>query len=308
MESDICMFECLPDSLILAVFQHLPVKSLCICSAVCKRWKKISHDPSLWRTVDLRSCPCDLKSLKILMKAHFQSSLRCLKLQGFQKNCKSPVKWDFKIISNKILEDLSVKCPNLNKLHLKFVNIHHIDGNKLMSSLVHLSIRGCMWTPNWFCGLQNQIPNLQTLNLSNTSRVDDFDIKDISAFRFLKKLYINFCYRVTDTGLRTVCDNLSHLETFEFSKITCTDSGIYYLANSSLQLKTVNVAHCTMLSGECLLELLQKKLSLKWINISYCTLSPHKLELLSQCREDVLLYGQSRLSEYKDENIYNKSL
>ncbi|XP_014768662.1 F-box/LRR-repeat protein 12 [Octopus bimaculoides] len=300
MASEPCLFAWLPDSLILMIFQNLPVKSLCICAAVCRRWKKIANDPVLWRTVDIRSYSCDLKALKILMKAHFQSSLQCLKLQGFRRNSRRPIKWNCKVISNKVLEDLRNKCPNLNNLSLKSVNIHHIDGNKLMPSLIHLTIKSCMWTPNWFCGLQNQIPNLQTLNLSMTTRVDDLDMKDISAFRFLKKLYINYCYRVTDNGLKTVCDNLTHLETFEFSKVSCTDSGIYYIANSLLMLQNVNVAHCTMLSGKSLEELLRKKQSLKWINVSYCTLNPHELELLSQCREDVLVYRQSKLAEFLD--------
>ena len=41
--------QMLPDELGLLVFAHLSWESLVTCSTVCKRWRRLSDDPSLWR-------------------------------------------------------------------------------------------------------------------------------------------------------------------------------------------------------------------------------------------------------------------
>lgn len=42
-------FGVLPDELLLAVFQFLPLETLLTCENVCKHWRKIARDTTLWR-------------------------------------------------------------------------------------------------------------------------------------------------------------------------------------------------------------------------------------------------------------------
>lgn len=41
------------DELILAVFRWLPKFMLARCAQVCRRWKRLAFDESLWRRLDL---------------------------------------------------------------------------------------------------------------------------------------------------------------------------------------------------------------------------------------------------------------
>ncbi|KAK2554647.1 S-phase kinase-associated protein 2, partial [Acropora cervicornis] len=43
----------LSDEIILSVFQHLPKKTIVKCAQVCKHWKRLAYDESLWRCVDM---------------------------------------------------------------------------------------------------------------------------------------------------------------------------------------------------------------------------------------------------------------
>ncbi|XP_013194048.1 F-box/LRR-repeat protein 7 [Amyelois transitella] len=44
-------FKTLPDELIISIFKLLPLDSLLACEEVCKRWKKLAQDASIWRSI-----------------------------------------------------------------------------------------------------------------------------------------------------------------------------------------------------------------------------------------------------------------
>ncbi|XP_062455263.1 S-phase kinase-associated protein 2 [Rhea pennata] len=46
-------WDALPDELLLAVFAYLPLNDLLKVSLICKRWRRLSFDESLWQTLDL---------------------------------------------------------------------------------------------------------------------------------------------------------------------------------------------------------------------------------------------------------------
>nr|CAD7202636.1 unnamed protein product [Timema douglasi] len=43
----------LSDEMVLTIFRHMPKKSLVRCAFVCKRWRRIAYDESLWSRLDL---------------------------------------------------------------------------------------------------------------------------------------------------------------------------------------------------------------------------------------------------------------
>nr|CAD7459710.1 unnamed protein product [Timema tahoe] len=46
-------FSKLSDEMVLTIFRHMPKKSLVRCAFVCKRWRRIAYDESLWSRLDL---------------------------------------------------------------------------------------------------------------------------------------------------------------------------------------------------------------------------------------------------------------
>lgn len=49
------VFAQLSDEIILMIFQCVPQASLPGCAMVCRRWRQISYDESLWQRIDLTS-------------------------------------------------------------------------------------------------------------------------------------------------------------------------------------------------------------------------------------------------------------
>ncbi|XP_063216861.1 S-phase kinase-associated protein 2 isoform X2 [Bacillus rossius redtenbacheri] len=46
-------FSCLSDELVLMVFKHLPKRALVRCALVCRRWRRVAYDETLWARLDL---------------------------------------------------------------------------------------------------------------------------------------------------------------------------------------------------------------------------------------------------------------
>ncbi|KAM4052940.1 S-phase kinase-associated protein 2 [Anomaloglossus baeobatrachus] len=46
-------WESLPDELLLAIFSYLHLSDLLLVPRVCKQWNRVSHDESLWHSMDL---------------------------------------------------------------------------------------------------------------------------------------------------------------------------------------------------------------------------------------------------------------
>uniref|UniRef100_A0A8D0END4 S-phase kinase associated protein 2 n=1 Tax=Strix occidentalis caurina TaxID=311401 RepID=A0A8D0END4_STROC len=46
-------WDVIPDELLLAIFAYLPLNDLLEASLVCKRWRRLSFDESLWQSLDL---------------------------------------------------------------------------------------------------------------------------------------------------------------------------------------------------------------------------------------------------------------
>lgn len=51
------VFSSLADEVVLCVFSHLNLEGLCCVSAVCRRWKRLADDDSLWNSLLYRVIP-----------------------------------------------------------------------------------------------------------------------------------------------------------------------------------------------------------------------------------------------------------
>ena len=61
----------LPTEILLQIFSLLSLKDLCKCASVCKLWRKIAHDETLWFNLNLSKL--DIIDLKRLWKLVRQS-------------------------------------------------------------------------------------------------------------------------------------------------------------------------------------------------------------------------------------------
>ena len=95
----------LPDSLVLRIFTHLNMVDLGRASRVCHKWKRITYDQSIWRSVNLErhARTLDDKSFQLMVKSRLSVSLRQLNLS----NC---------AVSSKMLRQLAKSCKNLQSV------------------------------------------------------------------------------------------------------------------------------------------------------------------------------------------------
>ena len=51
--TEITQFEDLPDEIILEVIRNLEIRDIIVLSQLCKRIRKVCHDESLWKKINL---------------------------------------------------------------------------------------------------------------------------------------------------------------------------------------------------------------------------------------------------------------
>nr|CAD7429259.1 unnamed protein product [Timema monikensis] len=140
-------FSKLSDEMVLTIFRHMPKKSLVRCAFVCKRWRRIAYDESLWSRLDL--------SLRTLRPGNLGYTLvrgvSILRLAQAEVSdpvfeCASPLvtkEYDCKlqyldlsmaVISKRGLADLLKCCRHLRKL-----SIEHCTVNKDICAAISLN-------------------------------------------------------------------------------------------------------------------------------------------------------------------------
>ena len=68
--------EGLPDSVLLQVFQYLPLEELCLAARmVCSRWRAVSHDADLWKFIEIPDHFSDNRMLKLLEPVSIAESI-----------------------------------------------------------------------------------------------------------------------------------------------------------------------------------------------------------------------------------------
>ncbi|VEL19662.1 unnamed protein product [Protopolystoma xenopodis] len=147
-KSDVCINEKLPKELILRIFSHLDITTLCKCSQVCKFWCQCAFDGSNWKNINLFDFQRDVQPRVIEMIAQRSGGfLRELRLKG---------------------------CRNVNDDAIK----HFTELCRLIELL---DLSGCQNLTNEACRYLGQnCPELTTLSLESCTRIDNLGLHRLS--------------------------------------------------------------------------------------------------------------------------------
>ena len=127
---------------------------MCLSGRVCRRWRRIARDNSLWRHVDLSPYGLDLKKMWKVIKSHFSECLHTLKLRGgLDRNNR-----DKNTLSDAMLKDLNERCPNIKHISLYLCKLHNLEMG-LPASLSTIELNHCSWKPRWFENVHTIILN-----------------------------------------------------------------------------------------------------------------------------------------------------
>lgn len=248
-----CYINNLPDELLLDIFKCLPLDTLLSCENVCRRWKKLSQDPAVWKRIvliysgKLGQSEISKKNFKIIT-SHGEY-IHCLKIQYVYdysvikylvEQCDNLISLELVMCRvGKEFKDYILKLPKLRKINLKY-------SISLLNDL----------------DLSLQFDNFKELNYLALS---DFGLNSNNCYSLLQCNHLSHIYieKIRDLDLdfikMLILSRQKLLETLHIYGGNSVDDSILQLLSQCPQLKDLAIIRCESLSDRGLLSLTSLK-------------------------------------------------
>ncbi|XP_050534766.1 F-box/LRR-repeat protein 2 isoform X2 [Daktulosphaira vitifoliae] len=291
--------EKLPDKVLLNIFSYLSHKQICSMARVCRKWRTIAYNTTLWHSVSLRPeisglHVTSLDFLLSLISVRFGSSLRYIEL---------PIE----LITHTVLHELANRCPNLTHMLLDFstaMQLHDFSElqafpTKLKYLCVCLSevifMEGFMRKIyNFINGLEilhligtyekveeeeeeiyevinvhklkSATPNLRVINLYGINFVDDSHIDAFSSNCIqLECLAVNYCAKVTGSTMKTLFQRSKRLRCLLMNQTNLISEYVMQVDWERSSIQELDIS-ATDLSTECLIDMLVRIPNLRFLS------------------------------------------
>nr|AGE81787.1 F-box and leucine-rich repeat protein 12 [Xenopus laevis] len=236
----------LPDSVLLEVLSFLSIRDLVRSGRVCKRWRRLIMDKTLWRHINLTPYKLNSKTLWHLIRHKFVASLQTLKLKGMLQSVK---KQEF--LTPAILQEMEKRFPHLKTLHLEQTNLHSLSYYYFPSTLKTLELSQCELPMNLFKAPPNKgrtFPKLEHLFLSNVSSFSNHHVETICSYSALKTLSLCGTYRVKDVGIQKSLPFLRGLEHLKLQGCDISDITLHLIGCHLKHLRTLALTDISSLT------------------------------------------------------------
>ncbi|CAH8454681.1 unnamed protein product [Schistosoma rodhaini] len=279
----------LPEKIMLQIFSHLSHPELCNIARVCKMWRRLAYDHSLWQSLNLRPeyggiFVRSIDELLNLIHHRSGSGLRCIELSS-------------DLVTIPVLEELGNRCPNLRYLTLDFSNAMQLhDFNELASfpsSIKYLCI--CLSDVIFMEGLMRKIYSclsaveilhlIGTFELATEEEEEIYEVINISKIkahtpnlRVINLFGINF---IEDSHVELLASNCIHLECVALNFcLNVKGSSFTLLIANCKKLTTLLLEHCGLKD--------EFMMAVPWENSGICELDITSTELSAECLENFL--------------------
>ncbi|KAM4749453.1 F-box/LRR-repeat protein 12-like [Rhinophrynus dorsalis] len=236
--------SCLPDSVLLEVLSFLSVRDLIRSVRVCKRWKRLVMDKSLWRSVNLTPYKLNSKILWHLLRHWLGASLQTLKVKGLLQSTK---KQEF--LTPAVLQLLEKRYPSLQNLYLQETNLRSLSYDCFPSTLKTLELCQCEIPLVWFkvSPCKNRtLPNLENLIIKNVPSFSNIHLDTICSHTALKSLSLSGTYRVSDIGIQKAVLHLKKLEHLKLHGCNITNITLHLIGCHLKCLQTLALTNCSL--------------------------------------------------------------
>ncbi|KAF5401102.1 F-box/LRR-repeat protein 7 [Paragonimus heterotremus] len=279
----------LPDKLMLRTFSYLPQTDLCNIARVCKQWRRLAYDPSLWQSLNLRPeyGGIAVRSMDDLLNLiHHRSGV------GLKR-----IELSSDLITVPVLEELGNRCPSLRTMTLDFSNAMQLhDFNELAafpSSLHYLCI--CLSDVIFMEGLMRKIysflSSVEILHLIGTfeqateEEEEIYEVINISKIkahtpnlRVINLYGINF---IDDSHVELLATNCIHLECVALNFcLNVKGSSFALLIANCTKVKTLLLEHCGLKD--------EFMIAAPWEKSKICELDITSTELSAECLENFI--------------------
>ncbi|XP_065323422.1 S-phase kinase-associated protein 2-like isoform X3 [Gordionus sp. m RMFG-2023] len=256
----------LSDEIIIAIFNWLPKTFLCKISLVCHRFYILSHDESLWQSIDLSN-----KKLSISTIIHLiHVGLKIIKLS----HTEITEKIDYLPLLNQEIFVNTNKINKITHLDLSFSSISSKILNNILEnqiSITHLSLEDLK--------LDEEITNLYTkynLQILNLSRCQNLSFNIIQRILLASDriVELNLAWTNLNTeDLQNICRYLpKSLIKLNLSgnRETLNDEDIKVITENCINIQELDLSDCNQLSDSSIVYITKNLQNLKILALSRC--------------------------------------
>lgn len=253
------------DELILHIFRWLPKFMLARCAQVCRRWKRLSFDETLWRRLDLGG-----KTLKPGVVGRVILRGSCV-LRLAKAEVAGPIFTpQLQHLPNSLVVRSRLQFLDLSMTAIQPQALEEMLG--VCSELRKLSLEHCTMTPA-ICNLIAQNTHLDTLNLAMCYGLNHTSINAI--LQGCTRLQsVNLAWTgLTTEDLRMVCRRFPRsLERLNISgcRSTLTDGHVRLIVEQCPGLVELDVSDGTQLTAICVQTIISQLRQVEYLSFSRC--------------------------------------
>ena len=239
-----CLFSSIPDEILLFdVFAYFDPPQLCRLQSVCSRWKFLSSDPVLWRSLDLSSYASrvdDLALTSLMLK--YSPALFTLRLCGCTR------------VSQGVWGEqrLFAGLAQLRELHLcnlkSLTDATVVTVARVAPHLDHVSLYGCaQLTDAAVQAVTQHCPDLTELSVRGLHRLTNDALTSLPTH--LRGLNIAGCKLLTTSAIVAVAARCPSLERLNAHGINVLDAGVEALTKQCAALETLHLSSANPFGG-----------------------------------------------------------
>ncbi|KAM9514097.1 F-box/LRR-repeat protein 12 [Guaruba guarouba] len=229
----------LPDSVLLRVLALLPPCDRERAAGVCRRWRRLALDRTVWRHVDVSQRRLSSGALWQLLRQHLHAGLCTLRARGSLLSGSRQ-----RLLSPALLAALRQRCPQLQCLSLAETDLRRIPYESIPASLSTLELRRCEIPAAWFRRSGASPGALQHLLVHHVPAFSDQHLLAACSQHRLKTLSLWGTYRLTEPGLRRAAPYLEELQRLELRGCGAGDATLDSIGCHMKRLRVLEIVAC----------------------------------------------------------------
>ncbi|XP_050435636.1 S-phase kinase-associated protein 2 [Adelges cooleyi] len=250
-------FDTVPEEVILHLFKMLDKHTLTKCAYVCRQWRRIAYDESLWQSLNIPYRRMSIMALDNILRRNVK----------FLSISHSNIYVDMRYV-------FETSLPKLQYLDLSAVFMPVDILNSLLSqcqNLIKLSLENC-YIDAMCCERIGRNSKLKVLNLASTNGLDNDGIKHLLRLNNLEELNVSWAHMKDDNLHYLVANMIQSIKRLNISGFLkqLTDNDLISLVCRCPQLIELDISDSLAITQESVDFILNNQPLLKVLSMSRC--------------------------------------